>query len=60
MYIHLSLKEEIVHNNFIMGLIFWKCWRVALKKRYYYGLWTPVLEKVEWTYYSVTWGVHKP
>ena len=21
-----------VHNNFLMGLIFWKCWRVALKK----------------------------
>ena len=32
MYIHLSLQEEIVHNNFLMGLIFWKCWRVALKK----------------------------
>ena len=31
MYIHLSLKEEIVHNNFTMG-IFWKCWRFALKK----------------------------
>ena len=32
MYIHLSLQEEIVHNNFLMGLIFWKCWRVALMK----------------------------
>ena len=21
-----------VHNNYLMGLIFWKCWRVALKK----------------------------
>ena len=21
-----------VHKNFLMGLIFWKCWRVALKK----------------------------
>ena len=21
-----------VRNNYLMGLIFWKCWRVALKK----------------------------
>ena len=31
MYIQLSLQEEIV-QNFFMGLIIWKCWRVALKE----------------------------
>ena len=40
MYIHLSLQEEIVHNNFLMGLIFSKCWRVALKKfKFLMGIW---------------------
>ena len=23
---------EKVHNNYLVGLIFWKCWRVSLKK----------------------------
>ena len=40
MYIHLSLQEEIVHNNFLMGLVFWNCWRVALKKfKFLMGIW---------------------
>ena len=38
MYIHLSLQEEIVHNNFLMGLIFRTSWRVApTKKKIPYG-----------------------
>ena len=29
-----------MHNNFLMGLIFWKCWRVALKKfKMHMGIW---------------------
>ena len=31
MYIHLSLQEEIVHNNFLMGVKFWTSWG-SLKK----------------------------
>ena len=29
--------REKVHNNYLMGLIFWKYWRVALKKLKFYG-----------------------
>ena len=40
MYTNLSLQEKIVHNNFLMGLIFWKCLRVALKKyKFLMGIW---------------------
>ena len=38
MYIHLSLQEEIVHNNFLMGVKFWTSWRnfqEFLKSNYY-------------------------
>ena len=32
MYIPQSLQEENVHNNCLMGLIFWTNWRVDLTK----------------------------
>ena len=32
MYIPKSLQEENLHNNCLMGLIFWTNWRVDLKK----------------------------
>ena len=32
MYIPKTLQEESVHNNCLMGLIFWTNWRVDLTK----------------------------
>ena len=40
MNIHLSLQEKNGHNNYLMGFIFWKCWRVLLKKiKIRMGIW---------------------
>ena len=40
MYIHLSLHEENVHNNCLMGLIFSTSWRVAPTKiKFFMGIW---------------------
>ena len=40
-YIYLyCYMEQTVHNNYLIGLIFWKCWRVALKKfKFLMGIW---------------------
>ena len=38
MYIPKTLQEENVHNNYLMGLIFSKSWRVAPMKNFFpYG-----------------------
>ena len=46
-----------VHNNYLMGLIFWKCWSVALKKfRIFMGIWIFFKTFQKYRFHVVVWS----